>query len=116
MRALKYLVATIATLFAGWLLSGVLPWLLGFFGDSLASRSKGLSVRLLSYLILGLALPWLSARLVTPADTNVAAGQSELRSHKREFQIYLRNWLALALLVAFVLPLIELVLLDSGLM
>ena len=116
MRLLKYSSATITALFAGWLLSGVLPWLLGFFGGSLASRIKELSPHLISFLLLGLGLPFLSAWLATPDYTNTLTGQSGLHARHGEYLVRLPYRIALAVLVAFVLPLIELVLLDSGLM
>jgi hypothetical protein len=115
MRALKYLLATIASLFAGWLLTP-LPWLLGVFGGSLAERIDGLSLRLASYLFLGLALPCLSAWLVSPVSTSTAGIEPELRGGNHEFLARVLKWLALALLVAFVLPVLELVLMDAGIL
>jgi hypothetical protein len=115
MRLLKYFSATIAALFAGWLLSGVLPWLLGFFGGALANRIRELSPRLISYLLLGFALPFFSAWLVSPDYTNTLTGQSGLHARHREYLVRLPYWIALAVLFAFVLPVVEMVLLDAGL-
>jgi hypothetical protein len=115
MRLLKYSSATITALFAGWLLSGVLPWLLGFFGGSLASRIKELSPHLISFLLLGLGLPFLSAWLATPDYTNTLTGQSGLHARHGEYLVRLPYRIALAVLVAFVLPAVEMVLLDAGL-
>jgi len=115
MRTLKYLLAIIASLFAGWLLTP-LPWLLGIFGGSLGERIDGLSFRLVSYFLLGLALPCLSAWLVSPISTSTAGIEPELRGGNHEFLVRLLKWFALALLVAFVLPILELILMDSGMM
>jgi hypothetical protein len=97
------------------MLSGVLPWLLGFFGGSLASRVKELSLRLISVLLLGLALPFLATWLVTPDYTNTLTGQSGLHARHREYLVRLPYWIALAVLIAFVLLVVEIVLLDAGL-
>ena len=115
MRVLKYLLAIIASLFAGWLLTP-LPWLLGVFGGSLAERIERLSVRLVSYLLLGLALPCLSAWLVSPISTSTAGIEPELHGGNHEFLVRLLKWFALALLVAFVLPILEVILMDAGMM
>ena len=115
MRAFKYLLATIATLFGGWLLTP-LPWLLGVFGDSLAQRMKGFSLRLAFYLLLGLALPCLSAWLVSPISTNSGGIEPGLHRGSHEFLVRVLKWFALALLVAFVLPILEMILMDFGVM
>jgi hypothetical protein len=115
MRPLKFLLATIASLFAGWLLTP-LPWLLGLFGGSFAERLEGLSLRLASYLFLGLALPCLSAWVVSPISTSAAGIEPGSRGGSHEFLARMLKWLALALLVAFVLPVLELVLMDAGIL
>jgi hypothetical protein len=118
MRVLRYIGAALAILASGWLL-------LGYHGlsTSLKDRSNGWQIyelpshpftRMLIFLMLGLALPFLSARLTAPSQT---ATLSEVPPRAALWPNYLVRLIisfAAAFVVAFMLALLLMALLDAG--
>jgi hypothetical protein len=115
MRFVKHLVVIAAVAISGWMLSGVLLWVLQPFDEiSPYGVTPAIAAKLVLFTVIPLALLFCSAYAATPVpahSVNEGRGSRLLQGRLwRQFSL----WLLVSVLIGSVLPFLELALMDAG--